>query len=172
VPKLRAASFSLSLDGYGAGPNQSLENPLGEGGLALHQWFLATRTFQNLSGHPKMTGLPQMTGKDSRSNSVNEKFAARGFANVGAWIIGRNMFGPIRGPWPKRKWKGWWGNEPPYHCPVFVLTHHARASLSMAGGTTFHFVTEASSLRSIALKKPREKETFASAAESPPSGNL
>jgi len=119
-----------------------------------------------------MTGLPQMTGKDSRSNSVNEKFAARGFANVGAWIIGRNMFGPIRGPWPKRKWKGWWGNEPPYHCPVFVLTHHARASLSMAGGTTFHFVTEASSLRSIALKKPREKETFASAAESPPSGNL
>ena len=136
MPKLRVASFSLSLDGYGAGPNQSLENPLGEGGLALHQWFFATRTFQDMSGHP------QMTGNDGGATPIDEDFAERGFANVGAWIMGRNMFGPIRGPWPNKKWKGWWGNEPPYHCPVFVLTHYARPSLTMAGGTTFHFVTE------------------------------
>jgi dihydrofolate reductase len=136
MPKVRVANFSLSLDGFGAGPNQSLENPLGEGGLALHQWFFGTQTFQKMSGHPAVTE------KLPAPRPVDEDFAARGFENVGAWIIGRNMFGPIRGPWPNKKWKGWWGNEPPYHCPVFVLTHHARPSLTMAGGTTFHFVTE------------------------------
>jgi len=135
MSKLRVACFSVSLDGFGAGPNQSLENPLGEGGLALHEWFFATQTFQKLSGHPQ--GIEPGGGH----SKVDEDFAARGFANVGAWIMGRNMFGPIRGPWPDNKWKGWWGKEPPYHTPVFVLTHHPRPSLSMAGGTTFHFIT-------------------------------
>jgi len=130
VSKLRVASFSLSLDGHGAGPNQSLENPLGEGGLALHEWLFATRTFRKIHG------------QEGGSGGIDDDFAARGFANVGAWIVGRNMFGPIRGPWPDEEWKGWWGDAPPFHTPVFVVTHHARPSLSMAGGTTFHFVTE------------------------------
>ena len=130
MPKLRVHGFAVSIDGYGAGPNQSLENPLGTGGLALHDWVFPTRTFQ------------LMHGKESGARGIDDDFAARGFENIGAWIIGRNMFGPVRGPWPDETWKGWWGENPPYHTPVFVLTHHSRPSLSMAGGTTFHFVTD------------------------------
>jgi dihydrofolate reductase len=127
---LRVSSFSVSLDGYGAGPNQSLEHPLGVGGLELHQWFFPTRTFQ------------RMHGEGDGATGVDDDFAAKGFQNVGAWILGRNMFGPIRGPWPDDAWKGWWGANPPYHVPTFVLTHHARPSITMEGGTTFHFVTD------------------------------
>jgi len=130
MPKLRVHGFSISLDGYGAGPNQDLENPLGVGGTALHQWAFATRTFR------------QMFGREGGSTGVDDEFAARGFENIGAWILGRNMFGPVRGPWPDESWKGWWGDNPPYHVPVFVLTHHPRASFEMSGGTTFHFVTD------------------------------
>ena len=130
MSRLRVQSFSLSLDGYGAGPNQSIVNPLGEGGLALHEWMFATR------------GFHQMQGREGGSTGVDNDFFARGFSNVGAWIMGRNMFGPFRGPWPDDKWKGWWGDDPPYHTPVFVLTHHARPTVTMAGGTTFHFVTD------------------------------
>jgi dihydrofolate reductase len=130
MPKLRVQSFSVSLDGYGAGPDQDLKNPLGVGGMALHEWAFATRTFQ------------KMFGRDGGTTGTDDDFAARGFHNVGAWILGRNMFGPVRGPWPDDAWKGWWGDTPPYHTPVFVLTHHARASISMSGGTTFHFVTD------------------------------
>lgn len=129
MTKLRVNSFSISLDGYGAGPNQDLDNPLGVGGGALHEWAHATRTFR------------QMFGSDGGTTGVDDDFAARGFANIGAWILGRNMFGPIRGPWPDDTWKGWWGDNPPYHTPVFVLTHHPRASITMDGGTTLHFVT-------------------------------
>jgi dihydrofolate reductase len=129
MSKLRVHSFGMSLDGYGAGPNQSLENPLGVGGLALHEWAFKTRTFHAIHG------------KDGGETGVDDDFVAGGFDNIGAWIIGRNMFGPVRGPWPDDTWKGWWGEDPPYHTPVFVLTHHARPSLTMRGGTTFHFVT-------------------------------
>jgi dihydrofolate reductase len=127
---LRVSSFSVSLDGYGAGPNQSLEHPLGVGGPELHQWFFPTRTFQ------------RMHNNGDGATGVDDEFAARGFQNIGAWILGRNMFGPIRGPWPDDAWKGWWGANPPYHVPTFVLTHHARPSITMEGGTTFHFVTD------------------------------
>jgi dihydrofolate reductase len=127
---LRVQSFSLSIDGFGAGPNQSLENPLGEGGHALHSWVFPTRTFQ------------RMFGKDDGTTGTDDDFAARGFHNIGAWILGRNMFGPVRGPWPDGNWKGWWGDNPPYHTPVFVLTNHSREPLPMEGGTTFYFVTD------------------------------
>jgi len=130
MAKLRVHGFSLSLDGYGAGPNQDRDNPLGVGGTALHEWAFATRTFR------------RMFSADGGSTGTDDEFAARGFANIGAWILGRNMFGPVRGPWPDETWKGWWGDDPPYHVPVFVLTHHPRASLAMRGGTTFHFVTD------------------------------
>lgn len=130
MSKLRVSCFSISLDGFGAGPDQSLENPLGIGGEALHEWFVPTRTFQKAHGQEGGT-----TGPD-------DDFGARQFANIGAWILGRNMFGPVRGPWPDDNWKGWWGDNPPYHRPVFVLTHHARAPITMEGGTTFHFVTD------------------------------
>jgi dihydrofolate reductase len=130
MSKLRVHSFSISLDGYGAGPDQGLDNPLGVGGEALHEWVFPTRTFQ------------QLYGNDSGATGINDDFAARGFANIGAWIMGRNMFGPVRGPWPDDDWKGWWGDNPPYHCPVFVLTNHPRASIVMDGGTIFHFVTD------------------------------
>ncbi|HWF37276.1 MAG TPA: dihydrofolate reductase family protein [Candidatus Acidoferrales bacterium] len=130
MAKVRVNAFGVSIDGYGAGPNQSLENPLGMGGLKLHEWFFPTQTFQ------------RMQGKESGSTGMDDDFAARGFENIGAWILGRNMFGPVRGPWPDEKWKGWWGDNPPYHTPVFVLTHYAREPIPMAGGTTFHFVTE------------------------------
>jgi len=130
MSKLRVNSFAVSIDGYGAGPSQSLENPLGIGGVALHEWVFATRTFR------------QMFGQEGGATGVDDDFAARGFANVGAWILGRNMFGPVRGPWPDDRWKGWWGDTPPYHVPVFVLTHHPRAPIAMDGGTTFYFVTD------------------------------
>ena len=131
MPKVKVQSFSLSLEGYGAGSEQSLENPLGKGGLALHEWAFSTRTFQRMFGNE---------GGDA--TGADEDFAARGFGNIGAWILGRNMFGPVRGPWLDESWKGWWGDTPPYHTPVFVLTHHARALITMAGGTTFHFITD------------------------------
>jgi dihydrofolate reductase len=130
MPRLRVQCFAVSLDGYGAGPEQSVQNPLGVGGEALHEWFVPTRTFQ------------AMLGKGDGTTGPDNDFAARGFVNIGAWILGRNMFGPIRGPWPDETWKGWWGDNPPYHVPVFVLTHYARPSITMAGGTTFHFVTD------------------------------
>ena len=130
MPKLRVHCFAISLDGYGAGPEQGLANPLGVGGVALHEWFLPTRTFQ------------RMSGKEDGTTGIDDDFAARGFNNIGAWILGRNMFGPVRGPWPDDTWKGWWGDNPPYHCSVFVLTNHPRAPIAMAGGTTFHFVTD------------------------------
>ena len=130
MPKVRVAAFSVSLDGYGAGPDQSLDNPLGVGGKALHEWAFGTKTFRT------------MFGQDGGSTGVDESFAARSFENVGSWILGRNMFGPVRGPWPDDTWKGWWGDTPPYHCDVFVLTHHSRAPIEMKGGTVFHFVTD------------------------------
>lgn len=131
MTKLRVESFTLSLDGYGAGPNQSIEHPLGVGGESLHGWAFATRTFQQ-----------RVMGSDIGATDIDDEFASRGFRSIGAWILGRNMFGPVRGPWPDDSWKGWWGDNPPYHVPVFVLTHHARDPLEMEGGTTFHFVTE------------------------------
>jgi len=130
MSKLRVSCFAVSLDGYGAGPDQSLENPLGIGGLGLHEWLFPTRTWQ--AAH----------GKEGGVAGVDDDFAVRGLTNIGAWILGRNMFGPIRGAWPDDTWKGWWGDDPPYHCPVFVLTHHPRPSIAMNGGTTFHFVTD------------------------------
>ena len=130
MSKLRVHNFAISVDGYGAGPTQGLDNPLGVGGLALHNWIIPTRTFQ------------QMEGREGGETGADDEFMARGFANIGAWIVGRNMFGPIRGSWPDHSWKGWWGENPPYHTPVFVLTRHPRPSIVMDGGTTFHFVTE------------------------------
>ena len=129
MTKLRVHAFSISVDGFGAGPGQSLDHPMGVGGMGLHTWAFQTRTMQ------------KMFGQREGATGVDDDFMVRGFANLGAWILGRNMFGPVRGPWPDETWKGWWGDNPPYHCPVFVLTHHARPSLAMEGGTTFHFVT-------------------------------
>src|SRR5512143_2148653 len=130
MSKLRVYCFSVSLDGYAAGPRQDLQHPLGVGGEGLFDWFFRTRTFQSMHG-----------GEGGEENA-DDAIAARGFAPFGAWILGRNMFGPVRGPWPDESWRGWWGDEPPYRVPVFVLTHHARPPLEMKGGTTFHFVTE------------------------------
>jgi dihydrofolate reductase len=129
MARLRVHAFAISLDGYGAGPLQGIENPLGVGGLALHDWVFDTQTFRAVHG-----GTGGTVG-------VDNDFAARGFAGIGAWIMGRNMFGPVRGPWPDDNWRGWWGENPPYHTPVFVLTHYARATLRMAGNSEFHFVT-------------------------------
>ncbi|WP_395739962.1 dihydrofolate reductase family protein [Prosthecobacter sp.] len=131
MSKLRVESFTLSLDGFAAGPDQSLDNPLGIGGTALHAWAFSTRTFQS-----------KLFGKPDGETGIDEDFAARGFHNVGAWIMGRNMFSPFRGPWLDDSWKGWWGDNPVYHVPVFVLTHHPREPLVMEGGTTFHFITD------------------------------
>ena len=130
MTRIRVNSFSISIDGYGAGPNQDIDNPLGVGGEDLHRWAFQTRTMQQT-----------LFGNDKGSTGIDDDFIARGFENMGAWILGRNMFGPIRGPWPDMDWKGWWGDNPPYHVPVFILTHHARPSFEMEGGTTFHFVT-------------------------------
>ncbi len=130
MSKLRVHGFTVSVDGYGAGPNQDLSNPIGVGGMALHQWIFATRSFH------------QMTGREGGEAGVDDDFMARGFANIGASILGRNMFGPVRGPWPDDSWRGWWGDNPPFHTPVFVLTNHPRPSITMQGGTTFHFVTD------------------------------
>ncbi len=130
MSKLVVRCFSISLDGFGAGPEQSLQDPLGKGGMALHDWVFKTRSFQAMHG-----------AGGGEADSVDESFAAKGFQNIGAWVLGRNMFGPVRGPWPDYNWQGWWGDEPPYHCPVFVLTHHARTDLQLSD-TTFHFVTD------------------------------
>ena len=130
MTQVRVESFTISLDGYGAGPDQDINNPLGVGGTDLHHWLFPTRTLQRA-----------LFGKEGGTTGIDEDFAARGFRNVGAWILGRNMFAPIRGPWPDEEWKGWWGDNPPYHVPVFILTHHARPPIQMEGDTTFHFVT-------------------------------
>ena len=130
MPKVRVESFTISLDGYGAGPQQDLQNPLGIAGTELHQWLFPTRTLQQT-----------LFGKGGGATGVDDDFAARGFQNVGAWILGRNMFSPERGPWLDMNWKGWWGDSPPYHVQTFILTHHPRPSIEMEGGTTFHFVT-------------------------------
>ncbi|MBX3641545.1 MAG: dihydrofolate reductase [Rubrivivax sp.] len=129
MSKLKVLAFAVSLDGFGAGPDQSLQNPMGVGGMGLHPWMLHTRTFA------------AMHGGQGGDTGIDDDWARRSFENIGAWILGRNMFGPVRGPWPDDDWKGWWGDEPPYRVPVFVLTHHARPSLEMKGGTVFHFVT-------------------------------
>jgi dihydrofolate reductase len=128
--RVRVHGFSISIDGYGAGPRQSITDPLGVGGTRLHEWFVHTRTFR------------QMNGAEGGRAGVDDDIAARGFVRIGAWILGRNMFGPVRGPWPDEKWRGWWGENPPYHGPVFVLTHYPREPLTMDGGTIFHFVTD------------------------------
>jgi dihydrofolate reductase len=141
MSKLRVHCFGLSADGFGAGPDQSLTNPLGVGGKNLHQWFFPTRVFQKMIGNP-----------DGATGTDND-FAERGLNGIGAWILGRNMFSPIRGAWPDEEWKGWWGDEPPYHTDVFVLTHHPRRSIPMQGGTTFHFVTDG---MRAALERARE----------------
>ena len=130
MSRVRVSAFAVSLDGYAAGPHQSLDNPLGIGGPKLFEWFFSTHTWK------------QMHGQEGGSTGVDNEWAQRGMENVGAWILGRNMFGPVRGPWPDDSWKGWWGDEPPYHVPTFVLTHHPRKSVEMKGGTTFHFVTD------------------------------
>ncbi len=138
MSRLRVNAFGLSIDGHGAGPNQDLANPMGVGGLALHQWVFGTKTFQRIS--PDFAA--SLTAGHVGREGVDDDFAARGFENLGAWIMGRNMFGPVRGPWPDDSWKGWWGANPPYHVPVFVLTQHPRAPITMEGGTTFYFVTD------------------------------
>ena len=130
MTKVRVSCFGVSLDGFGAGPDQDLQNPLGVGGMALMEWFLPTHTWQKSHGGP------------GGETGIDDDFAVQGMSGLGAWILGRNMFGPIRGPWPDDAWKGWWGEEPPYHTPVFVLTHHARPPLAMKGGTEFRFVTD------------------------------
>jgi dihydrofolate reductase len=127
--KVVVRGYGVSLDGFAAGPRQSLDNPLGERGPELMAWFFPTRVWQ------------QMHGQGDGETGVDNRFAEQGFVNMGAWILGRNMFGPVRGPWPDESWKGWWGDEPPYHVPTFVLTHHARQPVTMQGGTVFHFVT-------------------------------
>ena len=130
MSKTRVAAFSVSIDGFGAGPRQDLNNPLGVRGLELHSWFFDTAVFKRIQG------------KDAGTRGIDNEIAGQSFENVGAWIMGRNMFGPLRGPWKDDSWKGWWGENPPYHMPVFVLTHHARPPLAMEGGTTFYFVTD------------------------------
>lgn len=138
MSKLRVHAFGISLDGFGAGPDQSLEQPMGLGGMALHQWVFGTKTFRRL--HADFAG--DLVTSEAGDEDLNDRFAARGFENLGAWIMGRNMFGPLRGAWNDPGWKGWWGENPPYHVPVFVLTHHAREPIVMQGGTVFHFVTD------------------------------
>ncbi len=128
--KLRVQSFGMSIDGFSAGPDQDLQNPLGVRGPELMEWFFKTKMFGD------------MHGAGAGETGVDNKVAMQGFENIGAWILGRNMFGPVRGPWPDESWKGWWGEEPPYHVPTFILTHHARAPIEMKGGTTFHFITD------------------------------
>lgn len=139
--KVKVAGFALSLDGFGAGPDQSLEDPLGKGGRSLHEWAFATRTFR------------EMFGEQGGEEGVDERFARQSMAGFGAFILGRNMFGPVRGDWPDNEWQGWWGDNPPYHAPTFILTHHPRAPIEMKGGTVFHFVTDGIE---AALERARE----------------
>src|SRR5436305_5913125 len=141
MSKVRVSSFSISIDGFGAGARQELQNPLGVRGPEMFSWFFQTEVWN------------KMQWQCGGGRGVDNQMAERAFENVGAWILGRNMFGPVRGPWPDESWKGWWGEEPPYHVPVFVLTHHARKPLAMQGGTTFHFVTDGAE---TALKRARE----------------
>ena len=141
MSKVKVGAFSVSLDGFGAGPRQDLQNPLGVRGFELHAWFQKTEVFHKMHGEP------------GGSHGVDNDFAGQSLQNVGAWILGRNMFGPVRGPWKDDSWKGWWGDNPPYHTPVFVLTHHARAPLTMQGGTTFYFITDGPE---YALKKAKD----------------
>ncbi|MBY4629249.1 dihydrofolate reductase family protein [Rhizobium croatiense] len=129
MAKVRVAGFSVSVDGFGAGPEQSLNDPLGKRGPEMFQWFFHTRTFR------------AMTGKDDGSEGIDQDYAARAMAGFGAFILGRNMFGPIRGEWPDDAWKGWWGPNPPYQAPTYILTHYPREPIVMEGGTTFHFIT-------------------------------
>jgi len=130
MSRLLVKCFAISIDGYGAGLDQGLENPLGVGGPELFDWLFQTRTWQ------------KMHGAEGGETGADDDFAAKGFDGIGAWILGRNMFGPVRGPWPDESWRGWWGDEPPYHVPAFVLTHYPRAPIEMKGGTVFHFVTD------------------------------
>lgn len=141
MSKVKVAAFSISLDGYGAGIQQDRTNPLGVRGEELHNWFFPTKAFR------------KMGGKDDGTEGVDNAFAEKSFENVGAWIMGRNMFGPVRGQWPDDEWKGWWGQNPPYHVPVFVLTHHERKTVTMNGGTTFHFITDGIEAALEAAKK-------------------
>jgi dihydrofolate reductase len=128
--KVHVSAFSITLDGFSAGPDQSLENPLGVGGPEMMEWMFPTKMFA------------EMQGKDGGETGVDNDFAMKSMTGNGAWILGRNMFGPVRGPWPDDEWKGWWGEEPPYHVPTFVLTHYRRDPVEMKGGTTFYFVTD------------------------------
>lgn len=141
MQKIRVNNFSVSADGFAAGSHQDLQNPLGIGGMELHQWFFPTHVFQ------------QMVTNSTGEKGIDNDFAIKGFENIGARIMGRNMFGPVRGNWPDESWKGWWGETPPFHGPVYVLTNHARESFTMKGGTTFHFITEG---MEIALQQARE----------------
>ena len=143
MSKLKVLCFGISVDGFGAGVDQSLENPLGIGEMGLHKWFFPTKTFQEMHGD----------GKEKGTLGIDNDFASLGFENIGAWILGRNMFSPTRGAWIDESWKGWWGDNPPYHCQVFILTNHSRASFTMEGGTTFHFVTKGIE---VALQKAKE----------------
>lgn len=142
MSKVRVAAFAVSLDGYGAGPRQDLHHPVGERGFELFGWFHQTEVFKK-----------RVAGQSGGTKGIDNGFADQSFENIGAWILGRNMFGPVRGPWKDNSWKGWWGDEPPYHVPVFVLTHHARAPLVMKGDTTFYFITDGIE---SALKKAKE----------------
>jgi dihydrofolate reductase len=148
MQKLRVQNFGVSLDGFSAGPNQSLDHPLGVGGTGLMEWFFRTSTFQRMHNREArdsegLRSVPDdLFNEQDGAAGIDDEFAAHGFKNIGAWIIGRNMFGPVRRAWPNDDWKGWWGDNPPYHCHVFVLTHYARAPLAMEGDTTFHFVTD------------------------------
>lgn len=130
MPRLRVLAFSYTLDGFSAGPDQSLQNPLGVNGAEMMEWVFPTRSFH------------KMQGREGGETGVDNAMAEKGFENIGAWILGRNMFGPVRGAWPNEEWKGWWGDEPPYHVPTYVLTHHARKPITMKGGTEFRFVTD------------------------------
>ena len=142
MSRLLVLAYTISLDGYGAGPHQSMREPLGVGGEELHDWLVNTPTFKRLYG-----------GASAGERDIDDEYAARAMSGIGAWILGRNMFGPMRGPWPDESWRGWWGKNPPYHSPAFVLTHHPRSSAEMEGGTTFHFVTEGIE---VALERARE----------------
>ena len=161
MSKLRVQSFAISIDGYGAGPNQDLQNPLGVRGPELMEWFFHTRVWRRMHGH------------DDGETGVDNGIAEQGFAGIGAWILGRNMFGPVRGPWPDDSWKGWWGDEPPYHTPVFVLTHHPRPPLRMAGRHG-NFALSPTAFTPLWSRRPlpRAAAMFASVAEYPPFGNI